>query len=150
MAAAAEGETIQFRIPSNPRYAPTVRRAIRSIATNLAFPDETIDDIELSVGEALVNAIEHGSPEQNRNTIVVTCRISQDKLTIDVRDEGPGFDALAYQPSSELLDERGRGLTLIYNLMDNVRLSSTPKGARIRMVKTKNRPFSRKETHASP
>lgn len=149
MATAAEGERIQFRIPSNPRYVPPIRRAIRSIATNLAFPDETADDIELSVGEALVNAIEHGSPEQNRNTVVVTCRISQDRLTIDVRDEGPGFDADACQPSPELLNERGRGLTLICYLMDNVRLRSTSRGARIRMVKTKDRPFSSKEIHAS-
>lgn len=150
MAAAVEDETIEFRIPSNPRYVPTIRRAIRSIATNLAFPDETASDIELSVGEALVNAIEHGSPEQNRNTVVVTCRISQDNLTIDVRDEGPGFDAVAYQSSPELLDERGRGLTLIYNLMDNVRLCSTSRGARIRMVKTKRCPVSRQKTYASP
>jgi serine/threonine-protein kinase RsbW len=127
-----------------------VRRAIHSIATNLGFSEEVAEDIELSVDEALVNAIEHGSPEKGKNNVIVACKVSENKLTIDVCDEGPGFDSTSFFSPSNPLDERGRGLTLIYNLMDNVELSSTRRGARIRMVKAKNSFAKRIKLQKSP
>jgi len=135
MAAAPQSEIIQFRIPSNPKYVSTVRRAVRSIAHSLGFSEEVSEDIELSVDEALTNAVLHGSPEQRKNAVVIVCRIGDDKLTIDVRDEGPGFEPFDSQGYYEPLGEQGRGLRLIYHLMDGVRVCRTPRGSRIRMVK---------------
>ncbi|HUV04820.1 MAG TPA: ATP-binding protein [Armatimonadota bacterium] len=135
MAAAPQGEVVRMRIPSDPKYVSGVRQAIHSIAYSLGFSADVAEDIELSVAEALTNALEYGSPEQKTNAIVVVCRIADDKLTIDVRDEGPGFDLPESECRQDLMDERGRGLRLIYHLMDNVRVCHTPRGARIRMVK---------------
>lgn len=130
------GETIQFRIPADPKYICTIRRAIRSIAASLDFTDDVAEDIELSFAEALTNAVEHGSPQNAGNSVVVVCRITEDKLIIDVRDEGPGFDPPASK-DGEIWSEHGRGLRMIHQLMDNVRICRTGKGSRIRMVKEK-------------
>jgi len=135
MAAELRGETIRFRIPSDPKYVATVRRAIRSLANSLGFSEDIAEDIEISVAEALTNAVEHGSPEQRKNAVAVVCRVADDRLTIDVRDEGLGFDMPEAETQWEMLEERGRGLRLIYHLMDKVRVCHTPRGSRIRMVK---------------
>ena len=137
MQAPSQGETIQFRIPGDPKYVSPIRRAIRSIARSLGFPEEFAQDIEMSVAEALANAVEHGSPGHKRNAVVITCKVGEDSLTIDVRDEGPGFEPLGVGEACNLLEEQGRGLRMIYQLMDRVKVRRTPKGSRIRMVKSK-------------
>lgn len=126
-------EVVQFRIPGDTKYVSMVRRGMASIACSLGLDDDLIADIELSVSEAIANAIEHGSPERAGNIVVVSCTVDPDKLIIDVRDEGPGFDPGPRDPC--LCEERGRGLKLIYLLMDRVEVSKTRKGAKLRMVK---------------
>ena len=127
---------IQFRIPGNTKYVSMVRRGINSIARSIDLPDNVISDIELSVSEAIANAIEHGSPEHTGNVVVVTCRLDSDKLVIDVRDEGPGFQPNLHNlDSPDILLEHGRGLHLICRLMDSVQVSRMRKGSRLRMVK---------------
>lgn len=129
------GETIQFRIPADPKYISTIRRAICSIANSLGFPRENVDDIELSVAEALANAVEHGSPYSKGNNVMIVCQVCDDKLVIDVRDEGPGFAPPSCD--AEPFSEHGRGLRMIYDLMDRVKIDHTSRGSRIRMVKEK-------------
>lgn len=135
----SQGETIRFRIPGDPKYVSIIRRAIQSIASNLEFPDELTQDIEMSVAEALANAVEHGSPERNGNAVMVSCRVSNDSLTIDIRDEGPGVGEESPEKESGSLEEHGRGLQMIYKLMDKVDICRTPKGSRIHMVKKTER-----------
>lgn len=146
MQALFQGEIIQFRIPSDPKYVAMVRRAVQSIARSLGFSEAVAWDIELSVAEALANAVEHGSPEHGRNAVIVVCRVEEDKLTVDVRDEGPGFEPLGSPKQFESMHERGRGLRLIYRLMDRVNVRRTRKGSRIRMVKQKQSPKHTKAT----
>lgn len=148
MRAPSQDETIQFRIPGNPKYVSAIRRAVRAIAHNLGFPEGIVEDIEISVAEALANAVAHGSPRQKGSAVVVTCRVGDDKLVIDVCDEGPGFELPGSEKWDQALDEHGRGLRLIYHLMDRVRVCRTPKGSRIRMVKEK-RPYPRVRPVAS-
>jgi anti-sigma regulatory factor (Ser/Thr protein kinase) len=136
MHAAFRRDTFQFRIPGDPKYVSMVRRAMRTIAIDLGFAEDVIWKIEVSVAEALANAVEHGSPGQNRNNVVVACTFEAGKLTIDVMDEGPGFALPNSDEIWESLDERGRGLRMIYELMDNVKVSRSRRGSRLRMVKT--------------
>ena len=126
-------EVVQFRIPGDTKYVSMVRRGMASIACSLGLDHDSIADIELSVSEAIANAIEHGCPDRTSNLVLVSCTVDTDKLIIDVRDEGPGFEPGPRDPS--LAEERGRGLKLIYLLMDKVEVSKTRRGAKLRMVK---------------
>ena len=135
MNARSQGEVIQFRIPGDSRYVPIVRRAILSLARSLGFPEQTAEDIHISVAEAITNSVEHGSPGQKHDNVIIACRIEDGVLTIDVRDEGPGFRMPQSGECEASMEEHGRGLRLIYNLMDQVKVCRTPKGSRIRMVK---------------
>jgi len=116
-----------------------VRKAVQSIACSLGFSEETAADIELSVAEAVANAVEHGSPHQDRDIVMIVCRLTGDKFVVDVRDEGPGFKLPRRNRRWEVLSDRGRGLRLIQHLMDAVNVSLTDDGCRITMAKKSRR-----------
>ncbi|HET6455714.1 MAG TPA: ATP-binding protein [Armatimonadota bacterium] len=128
-------EIIEFRIPADPECARIVRKAVQSIARSLGFSQETAGDIELSVAEAVANAVEHGSPRSGEDVVMIVCRVTGDKLVVDVEDKGPGFTLPRRNRRWELLDDRGRGLRLIQHFMDKVTVCRTKKGCRITMAK---------------
>ncbi|MGC1782263.1 MAG: ATP-binding protein [Acidobacteriaceae bacterium] len=81
-------------------------------------------DLEISLREALENAVVHGNHEDPRKRVYVSCRYELDEVSIAVRDEGQGFDldkiADPTAPDNIQLS-RGRGIYLIKALMDEVR-----------------------------
>ncbi|MBP6965506.1 MAG: ATP-binding protein [Armatimonadetes bacterium] len=136
MSGCTSREVFQFRIPGQPHYVSMVRHGIHCVACSHDLPDSIISDVEVSVSEAITNAIMHGCPRNDDSIVVVTCRLGSDKLVIDVEDEGEGFqpdDGLERQ--SDPMLERGRGLRLIRHLMDGMQVSRMRTGFRFRMVK---------------
>jgi serine/threonine-protein kinase RsbW len=95
------------------------------------------DAIELSLQEALANAVIHGAKEDPRQ--VVECIVSRDDergILIVVRDPGPGFAAAtipACTVGENLYSNHGRGIFLINQLMDKVEFRKN--GTEIHMVK---------------
>src|SRR6266478_5687885 len=49
-------------------------------------------DVEIALREALANAIIHGNHENPRKHVHVRCRCKPDEVSIEVKDEGRGFD----------------------------------------------------------
>jgi len=95
------------------------------------------DAIELSLQEALANAVVHGAKEDPSKT--VECLVACDEqrgILIIVRDPGPGFDP-GNIPSctvgENLYSNHGRGIFLINQLMDEVKFLKN--GTEIHMVK---------------
>jgi serine/threonine-protein kinase RsbW len=95
------------------------------------------DAIELSLQEALANAVVHGAKEDP--TKVVECIVVCDEqrgILIIVRDPGEGFDPQAIPTCTfgeNLYSNHGRGIFLINQLMDEVRFHKN--GTEIHMVK---------------
>jgi serine/threonine-protein kinase RsbW len=95
------------------------------------------DAIELSLMEALANAVVHGAKEDP--TKVVECLVAVDEergVLIIVRDPGNGFDPNAIPTCTigeNLYSNHGRGIFLINQLMDEVKFSKN--GTEIHMVK---------------
>jgi serine/threonine-protein kinase RsbW len=83
-------------------------------------------EVETSIHEAVVNAVVHGcklDPEC-RVQVSVACDVDSGLLVI-VRDPGPGFDPATIPSPIEaerLFEEHGRGIYLINQLMDDVRI----------------------------
>jgi serine/threonine-protein kinase RsbW len=102
--------------------------------------DESNYEIELSLREALVNAIVHGNRNDPRKRVYVNCRCTTDgEVSITVEDEGNGFEHDAV-PDPTALDNRlrtnGRGIYLIRTLMDEV--DFTQGGSVVHMRKRAN------------
>jgi serine/threonine-protein kinase RsbW len=95
------------------------------------------DAIELSLQEALANAVVHGAKEDPSKT--VECLVACDEqrgILIIVRDPGPGFDPGAIPSCTlgeNLYSNHGRGIFLINQLMDEVKFLKN--GTEIHMVK---------------
>lgn len=95
------------------------------------------DAIELSLQEALANAVVHGAKEDP--TKVVECLVVCDEqrgVLIIVRDPGAGFDPESIPTCTlgeNLYSNHGRGIFLINQLMDEVKFHKN--GTEIHMVK---------------
>ncbi|MBV9334124.1 MAG: ATP-binding protein [Candidatus Eremiobacteraeota bacterium] len=109
------------------------RQSIASFAVSCGFPEEDVSDIRLAAGEALSNAVEHGSGTSARN-ILVECTFENELLTIVIEDSGSSFTEPSMQATVEP-DDRGRGfgIFLMRRLMDEVTFDRN--GSIVRLVR---------------
>lgn len=98
--------------------------------------DKALHDIKLSLQEALVNAIKHGSRLNRVLPVRLDVETRKDSLVMTVTDQGDGFDAARLMDPTQpgnLQRLSGRGIFLIRNLMDGVEFFDG--GRKIQMVK---------------
>lgn len=90
------------------------------------WSEQEIFGVHLAVEEAVVNAIKHGNRQDERKQVQVACRLWPDRLWIEVRDEGPGFDPQRVPDctADENLEcPNGRGIMLMRCFMSRVQYS---------------------------
>lgn len=108
-------------------YLPVVRKVIRGIGSDRTSNEQYLNDIELSVHEALSNVIDHAYNHEPHHQIELTITWSDQEIVIQIRDTGiqtlvplspilQDFDV----NNLESIAENGRGLFFIYHLMDDV------------------------------
>ena len=112
------------------------------MARDVGLDDDALHWVGVAIRESVINAIKHGNRNDATKHVFVefeTGHTSVPELTIRVRDQGEGFDpeTIADPLAPEnLLKSSGRGIFLIRNFMDDVRLQRAPQGGmEIRMVK---------------
>ena len=113
------------------------------LARGAGLDEDALHWVSVAIRESVINAIKHGNKSDASKHVYVEfetgAHAAPPELTIRVRDEGEGFDpeTLANPLDPEnLLKSSGRGIFLIRNFMDDVRLQRAPEGGmEIRMVK---------------
>lgn len=114
-------ERTQVVIPSDPVEGRHVQDTIESILRQAHIEDRDIFGIKLAVEEAIVNAIKHGNTYDIGKKVTITYCLDQDEFSIQVQDEGNGFDPSAV-PDPTLDENRdkpgGRGVMLMKEYMD--------------------------------
>lgn len=115
--------TVRLDLPREAGSVPAVRRLLRSTLAVLQVDRESGADLEIAITEACANVINHASGTES---FEVHLEVADDHCTIDVRDEGAGFDPAEVGPPGPG-SERGRGLFLIKALAENVRMHSAPR-----------------------
>lgn len=127
---------IQVNIPSENKYIKKVSGRILSSLASHHVTDEKAFDVKLCVEEAVRNAIVHGNLSDRKKTVKTVYWIAEGLITIEVEDEGDGFDHNELPDptdSSHIMRNSGRGVYLIKKLMDKVDFNA--KGNKIVMVK---------------
>src|SRR5215471_15632011 len=82
-------QSIPSQIAAISHLIGQVMHFIRSVRT----ADGSEADIELSLQEAVANAVIHGNGEDVRKRVYVVCRCSMNgEVSITIRDQGNGFD----------------------------------------------------------
>ncbi|MBL7071636.1 MAG: ATP-binding protein [Candidatus Omnitrophica bacterium] len=129
--------TKKLDIPSDIGYIKKVSREILAHLQRLKVDKSIQFDIRLSFEEALRNAIEHGNDYKKDLSVAVAYEVDAESIEIEIEDQGRGFDVKKVaDPRDEenIMKESGRGVFLIYKLMDKVRYNK--KGNKIIMSKS--------------
>ncbi len=115
-------------VPAAPAQIPVARHQLRDWLHTIAVLPHRETDILLATGEAVTNAIEHGSRNEPRETVSVEAFLRQDAVVITVSDTGRWVGDSSASLRSR---RRGRGLTLMSGLADDVDTRRTPAGTRV-------------------
>jgi serine/threonine-protein kinase RsbW len=128
---------LRVTLAADRRAVDPVVQEVMAVVRQMKGVDGKEDAIELSLQEALANAVIHGAKEDPTKT--VECLVSSDderSVLIIVRDPGTGFtpDAIPSCTVGEnVYSNHGRGIFLINQLMDSVEFRKN--GTEIHMVK---------------
>jgi serine/threonine-protein kinase RsbW len=137
------GHAIRLTIPAKPEYITLGRLALTGIARLRAEPlrQEVLGDLKLALTEACTNSVRHAYGD-GEGTVEILYEIYDDRLVVEVVDEGEGFDPPA-DPSRALdedeLSEGGLGIAIIEALADEFEIRERSQGgSSLRFVKLLN------------
>ncbi len=126
-------KVIKIVIDSKLEEIPSVGKKIREICSSMRLPSFEAFQIELCVVEAVTNSIKHAYRLEAGHQVEITLSIVSDKFIFDICDTGILMDSklLEEDPSLsfnadnlESVSEKGRGLVIIKEIMDNVTYTS--------------------------
>ncbi len=106
-----------------------VREMVSSLIVPLHFSEASSFDIKVALGEALANAVRHGSSGASKQ-IGVTIDAFDDRVVVRVEDTGCGFDG-EHACSDDLYASGGRGIMFMKALMDRVEFEPAEDGGTI-------------------
>lgn len=95
--------------------------------------------VHLAIEEALVNAIRHGNREDPRKRVEVHFRLADNRVKVEIADEGPGFDPNRVPDPTDVQHvalPAGRGLLLMRSFMS--RVTYEDQGRKVILEKDRN------------
>ncbi len=107
---------------------PLARRLLVGTMETAGVDPDISFDLSVALGEACANAVEHGGtdgPGGPSQAYRVTAYLDGERCRIEVADSGPGFPGRPVRAASPEA-EHGRGLCLIRELADHVRVGGAP------------------------
>ena len=126
----------EAEFPADPRTVFEVRTRFEEFIRPHGLNGEDLEAVKVAVSEAYTNAVCHGSPNGVGNRVRVRFEVSGDRcLSVEVWDQGLGFQPVVGLPDSQEWKPSGRGLFLIAALMDQVHFEPAEHGTRVRMTK---------------
>ncbi|MBN2201042.1 ATP-binding protein [bacterium] len=139
-----DGKGFAVEIPSRLEELGRIERMAEKVAAVYCLSQEELDNLAIAVTEAVGNAIIHGNGSDPEKRVRIAFSVAAGFLTIEVADEGRGFDPTALSDPllpENLMKESGRGIFILKSLMDRVDFQFTPNGTVVRMaLRLKNRP----------
>jgi anti-sigma regulatory factor (Ser/Thr protein kinase) len=106
-----------IRFSAVPLVAPIVRSFLHRFCDEHALSTSQRFSLITAVGEAVANAVEHAYRGEPAGDVLLRTSADENTITVDVEDHG------RWRPFQRR-DERGRGIVLMHELMDHVRITS--------------------------
>ena len=129
-------EKIDLELPSDLTLMNSVLEYLLDRVEKLGLVEIEQSNLFVALDEAFVNAVKHGNRNDPQKLVRVTAELSAREAIFTVEDEGDGFDVREIPDPTDpanLFKSTGRGVLLIYNIMDEVEYSRG--GAKLKMVK---------------
>ena len=136
-------EKIEFELPSDLGLMNGVLDYLQERVSKLGLIKPERSNLFVALDEAFVNAVKHGNKNDPTKLLKITAELSPKEACFTVEDEGEGFNIHEIPDPCDpanLFRTSGRGVLLIYNIMDEVEYNA--QGNRVKMVK---RPDTRVE-----
>jgi serine/threonine-protein kinase RsbW len=130
----SEPRRLELSFPSQLGYEVIAREAVASFARQIGLDRERVDDVKTALGEACINAIEHGNQLRAELTIDIVCSYDGQQLLVEVHDQGvqnfvPGSAPLSIEEKIAGLGPlRGMGLLLMTQLADEASFLAETEG----------------------
>jgi serine/threonine-protein kinase RsbW len=127
--------TVRLTIPAKAEYITLGRLALTGLSRLRPLEDETLADLKLALTEACSNSVRHAYAGAE-GLVEILFELHQDRLVIEVADDGGGFDPAAGR-SKDALSEGGLGIAIIRAVADELEIGVRPsgEGSRLRFVK---------------
>jgi serine/threonine-protein kinase RsbW len=142
MTSSANGDavTVRLTIPARAEYITLCRLALTGIARLRELSDELLADLKLALTEAASNSVRHAYGDKDAGVVDISYQLFSDRLVIEVRDEGVGFDPSEAEGNAAELSEGGLGIAIIRAIADEVEFGAQPggRGSRLRFEKALN------------
>ncbi|MGA9996263.1 MAG: ATP-binding protein [Pyrinomonadaceae bacterium] len=129
-------EKIDFELPSDVSLMNGVLQYLTERVGKLGIIQPERSNLFVALDEAFVNAVKHGNKNDPNKLVRITAELSSREARFTVEDEGDGFDVQEIpdpRDPANLFKTSGRGVLLIYNIMDEVEYNA--RGNRLTMVK---------------
>jgi len=127
---------VALTIPAKAEYIVLCRLALSGLARARALEPAVVADLKLALTEACSNVVRHAYNEQRSGEVAVRYELDDDKLSVEVVDEGIGFDPeAAVAAAGDELDEGGLGISIIRAIVDELDIKSSGSGSSLRFTK---------------
>jgi anti-sigma regulatory factor (Ser/Thr protein kinase) len=124
---------LDLTVPADPSVLQGIRRSLRGVARDLGINPDKSEELQVAVGEAMSNAIEHAY-DSDPGTIHLQVRRDDARLVVEVEDRG------RWRPRRP--GRQGYGLRLMRTLMDGMSVDTTATGTTIRLTLTLENGFA--------
>ena len=134
-------EKIEFELPSDLSLMNGVLQYLLERVAKLGLIKPERSNLFIALDEAFVNAVKHGNKSDPTKLVRITAELSPGEASFTVEDEGEGFNVHDIPDPCDpanLFKSSGRGVLLIYNIMDEVEYNA--QGNRVKMVKRPDAP----------
>jgi serine/threonine-protein kinase RsbW len=123
------GGALDLRRPADPAELRHIRGRVEEWAQRNAVPEGVLIDLQLALGEAVANGVEHAYAGTHPGTVDVHVEIDDDRrepvVAVRVTDHG------RWRPVPQVRGYRGRGLTVIERLAHSVVVERTRVGTQV-------------------
>ena len=116
----------EFSVPSEPGNERLAMETVAEAIGDLDIRGENLERLKTAVGEATMNAMEHGNKYRAEVPVLIEVSASETQLSVKITDEGSGPPAFhAETPDLEaklegMQSPRGWGIFLIKNMVDDM------------------------------
>ncbi len=134
-----QNNKIYLRFNSIPENVGLARLLVAAVAANADITMSQLEEIKVSVSEAVSNAIIHGYANEVENDVELTVELKDNILQVQVIDQGVGIEDIEKAMEATFStdsDRMGLGFAFMQSFMDNVEVISSP-GAGTTVILTK-------------
>ena len=137
---------MQILLKNNIEAIDRLNLFLKEFFAKYNIPKNTLSEIDLALGELILNVIKYGYKEKQNSSISLNCEVKESKITLVLTDEGKAFNPLEYkiknQPA-QLEDKTigGLGIMIAKKSMDDISYQRKGNKNKLTLIKLiKNQP----------